>query len=275
MAYRRFFAVILMTASLLLATMGAVNADLKTTNVLRSWDDALGRYENGNLTMYLDGQNQPFYTQLAWDNDSHANACGTGTSSSFAGDAVIGLYHSDNAPVGAPGFHSTGNWAIVACSVFDTKKTPAPSDILASCISGNPEDGDCVLIGTPDQMIGCTTGNCQHEIQTKFHVKVDSNCDNQVEQKYVNAGDVCLYWEAVKPAIGDTIWKGNIQARYSSDSDTTSGDKTINFNQLTGPNAISLSSLSAVAEANAGSFAALAMAAVLAAAAIFVWRWRA
>lgn len=275
MAKRHFFAVVLMTAALLTATMGAVNADLKTTNVLRSYDDGSGQYENGNITMFLDGLPQPFYTQLDWDNDDHADACGVGTTSDFAGDAVIGLYHTDNAPAGAPGFQSTLNWSLVPCSVFDTKKYPEPADILASCIPGNPEDGDCVLIGAPDQVLACTTGNCQDEIQTVFHVKVDSTCDNAVDQKYLDAGEVCMYWEAVKPPAVTPAWKGNFQVRYRADADTSSGEKTINFKDPLGPNAVSLSSLSAVAEMNSGSLAAIAAAMLLAAAALFVWRWRA
>ncbi len=157
MSSRRVFAIGLMVMALLLVTLGAANAALVTTNILRSWDDGLSRYENGNLTMYLNTDRQPFYTQLDFDTSLHPDACGAGTNSQWAGDATIGLYHTDNNPPGAPGFQNSGNWKLVKCTTFDTNKYPAPADILATCVAGNPGDATdkgCVLIGSPDNVVG-------------------------------------------------------------------------------------------------------------------------
>ncbi len=272
MLNRRILAVALMATALLLVTLGVANAALQTTNVLRSWDDGLNRYENGNLTMWLNDSIQPFYTQLAWDNKPHADACGTGTSSVWAGDATIGLYHTDNNPDGAPGFQSSQDWALVKCSTFTTNKYPTPADILTTCVAGTPggpTDGGCVLIGSADNTVNCTTGNCTDEIETKFHVNTDLNCDGTQDAAFANAGDLCMYWGAVKPAAITPAWGGNIQVRYGTGA---GGDKTINFNQLLGPNAVSVSQLKAVAEASSSSFAAWAGAMLLAAAALFLWR---
>jgi hypothetical protein len=273
-----------MALALVMVTIGAANAGLITTNILRSWDDGLGRYENGNLTMWLNDDRQPFYTQLDFNNDPHADACGVGTNSQWAGDAVIGLYHTDNNPAGAQGFQDSGNWKLVKCSTFDTNKYPAPADVLATCIAGQQQDGPCVLIGTADTVVNCTTGNCANEIETKFHINIDAgtgggtSCDNAIDPPFAGVwssnpqnNDLCLYWDAKKPANAPPFWGGNIQVRYGASS-SNGGDKTINFNTLRGPNAVSMSSLAATAEANSGTLAAWAGAMLLAAAAMWLWR---
>jgi hypothetical protein len=267
-----------MAVALILVTIGVVNASLQTTNILRSWDDSLARYENGNLTMYLDGQPQPFYTKLDFSSanpaDLHPDACGAGTSTYWAGDAVIGLYHTDNAPAGAQGFQSSSKWSIVKCTALanNTKFVPA-ADVIATCTGpGNPEDGPCVLIGAADQIVACTTGNCSDEIETRFHINTDLACDGTMDEPYATEwanGNLCLYWEAEKPANIQPVWGGNIQVRYGTG---VGGDKTINFNQLRGPNAVSMSSIAATAEANSGTLAAWAGAMLLAAVALFLWR---
>lgn len=237
----RTLAAAVLSVVVLVALASAASASLQTTNILRSWDDGLNRYENGNLTMKLDNQLQPFYTQLAFDNKAHADACGTGTSSVWAGDATIGLYHTDNNPAGAPGFQASKDWSIVKCSTFTANKYPAAADILTSCVTGTPGgpgDGGCVLIGSADTVVPCTTGNCTDEIQTQFHVNTDLNCDGTQDTNFATAGDLCMYWGGVKPPATQPVWGGNIQVRYGVG---VGGDKTINFNQLLGPNAVVLS----------------------------------
>ena len=266
MARRRLFAVVLMTASLLLATIGVTSADLKTTNVLEAWDDAQQRWENGFLVINLDGNPEPFYTGLEWDTDQHPDACGVGVTTQYAGDALIGLYHTDNAPAGAPGFVSSQTWSLVPCSIFPATKYPTPLQTLATC---DPATEACSIIGSPDVITACTTGNCTDEIVTMFHVNLDADCDGAIDPQFDIPGGVCMYWEGIKPPMSPEPWKGNIQVRFSGNS----GEKTINFS-VAGPNAVSLSSLGAVAEANSGSLAAFAGALLLAAAALFVWRWR-
>jgi LPXTG-motif cell wall-anchored protein len=274
MKKRRSLAVVLMAVALILVTIGAVNAALVTTGVLRSWDDGTNKYENGNLTMKLDNQLQPFYAPMAFDNKTHADACGVGTSSVWAGDAEIGLYHTDNAPAGAPGFQKSQEWSVVKCSTFNTNKYPAAADILTNCTVGNPgdpTDGGCVLIGSSDVVTPCSTGNCGNEIVTKFHVNTDLDCDGTQDTQFATAGQLCMYWGAVKPPATQPVWGGNIQARYGTGQ---GGDKTLNFNQLLGPNAVSMSSFGAVAEANSASLAMWAGAMLLGAAALWLWRKR-
>lgn len=237
--------------------------------------------------MWLNDQRQPFCTVVDFDTDLHPDACGLGTSSRWAGDAVIGLYHTDNNPPGAQGFQDSGNWKLVKCSTFGANKYPAAADVLATCVAanpGDPTDEGCVLIGSPDVVVNCSTGNCTNEIETKFHVNIDpgdgvnagTKCDGTIDAPFAgswsakpSANNLCLYWDAKKPAKVSPYWGGNIQVRYGTG---VGGDKTINFNQLLGPNAVSISQLSAVAEANGFSLAATAAAMILAAAALFVWR---
>lgn len=287
---RRIVPIVLVAAALLLFTIGVANATLITTNILRSWDDGLNRYENGNLTMWLNNDRQPFYTKLDFNNDLHADACGTGTSSQWAGDAVIGLYHTDNSPLNAQGFQNSGNWKLVKCSTFDTNKYPAAADILATCVVGNPGDPvdkGCVLKTSPDAIVTCTTGNCLNEIETQFHVNIDpgdgvnaaTKCDGTIDAPFLGvwssnptSNNLCMYWDAQKPAKVSPYWGGNIQVRYGTG---VGGDKTINFNQLLGPNAVSVSRLAATADGLRGSLVAWAMGLVLVGAAVFVWRRKA
>ena len=285
MRRQRWLSALLMTGALILVTIGAVNADLKPTAVLNSYDDESMAYENGNITMWLNNQPQPFYTGLDFDTGQHADACGAGTSTQWAGDTFVGLYHEDNNPQGAPGFQSTvsGRWMIVKCSFDDgNNKYPPAGDILAVCDeAGSPAPGEaCVLKGTKDTLVVYNQGNRYSEIETQFHVTVDTNCDGTVDEPFLSAGagagadNLCMYWEAEKPPVTNPVWGGNIQVRYRADNDTSGGDKTINFNELAGPNAVSVRTLAATAEANSGSLIAWAVAMLLAAAALFVWRRR-
>ncbi len=282
----RVFAVGLMVGALLLLTLGVANAALVTTNVLRSWDDGTNRYENGNISMHLDSDRQPFYTRLDFDSSLHADACGPNTSSQWAGDATIGLYHTDDAPAGAPGFVNSGNWELVKCSTFDTNKYPAPADILAVCVEGNPgdpQDKGCVLKSAKDVVVACQPGNCQDEIQTDFHINIDpgdgvnaaTKCDNTIDAPFAGLwssnpqkNDLCMYWDAQKPPLTTPAWVGNLQARYSTSG---GGDKTLNFNLFT-PTAVNLSALAARADASGFPLAAGAAALFLAAAAVVLWR---
>ena len=292
MSKRRFLSIVLMTVALLLVTMGVVNATLQTTNVLRAWDDKTKQYENGMMTMWLNNEPETFYTKIDFDSNLHPGACGPNTDSRWAGDATVGLYHTDNDPAGAPGFVKSANWKIVKCSAFGPTgniKYPAAADILAECVTGLPEDGPCVLFDNPPpnniETAGCG-GNCQDEVVTRFHVNIDAGdgvdpntkCDETVDAPFVGLwssnpqnNNLCIYWEAQKPPPVTPKWKGNIQARFG---DGQGGDKTINFGDLLGPNAVSMSSLGAVAEANSGTLAAWAGAMLLAAAALYLWRRR-
>lgn len=265
---RKFVAVVL-SVVLLVALAGVASASLQTTNILRAWDDGLGRYENGNLGLLLNAVPEPFYTQMAWDAKPHADACGPNTSSAWAGDATIGLYHQDtssyanpndpnlqydpNAPIN--GFVSSQNWKIVKCSAFANNYNPvtangpvfAAGDVLADCVQGTvgdpTVDKGCVIMEDAsgpiiNRPVKCTTGNCAFEVETKFHVNTDLDCINGQDANFAGAGDLCVYWEGTKPSRNTRpLWSGNIQVRYGTGQ---GGDKTINFAIITAPNAVGL-----------------------------------
>lgn len=233
----------LVLVGLLLLTSLAY-ATTKLTDVLHSWDDDQGRYENGNLVMYLDGTPQPFYIQLDFDNNEVADACGAGTSTQFAGPLEIGLYHTDTpADNNAPGFQApTADWGFVPCSVFASKKYPAPGDFIATCsVSG----ARCDIVSKDVVGTGECGGNCSEELLTTLDVNLDTNCDGSRDAGFESG--VCLYWTAVKPPFAPPYWEGNIQARVEDASQ--GGDKTINFS-VAGPNALSLRSLKAHSAGN-------------------------
>ncbi len=108
-----------------------------------------------------------------------------------------------------------------------------------------------------------------------------TKCDGTIDAPFAGVwssnpknNNLCMYWDAAKPpqtAKADA-WGGNIQVRYGTG---VGGDKTINFNDLLGPNAVNISQLKAVGEASKASLAAWAAAMMLAASALFLWRRKA
>jgi hypothetical protein len=276
---RRYFPLALVVLGLLLSTIGVASAALQTTNVLQAWDYGTTpqKYTNGNQVLELNSEPESFYTRLDFDNKPHADACGVGSAdTTWAGDAFIDLYHTDNNPEGAQGFQSTGNWQIVKCSAFgaepnDTTRLPAAGDVLAQCVPGNPGDGACVLKGPQDVVTACSSGNCQDTIVTNFHINTDLNCDGTQDEPFASVwqtGDLCLYWEAQKPA--QPGWKGNFQVRYGASS---GGDKTLNFSDtMLSANAVNISSLRAFADVDRVSLATLAGGMLLVATGLFIWR---
>lgn len=237
------------------------------------------KWENGNVRIKLDGTPASFLADLNSDFDTtlYPNACTAGGSTQFAGPGIIALYHTDNAPAGAPGFQSTSNWQLVKCSALNPpaqggspKKQPAPSDVLALCTPDN-NDGkvDRCEIVTTDVLdaTGCG-GNCQDEIVTTINFNLDIDC-NAVKDTNFDA-DVCLYWEAQKPSVQPVgqNWNGNLQARVNGGN---SGDKTANF-VFQGPNAVTLRDLKANSLAGLPAVAIIAGVLILGAAAVFYRR---
>lgn len=238
---------------LLLAT--AAYADVKLTAALMSWDDGANKWENGNLTMWLNSDPQPFSEELGFDNDEVPDACGPGTSTKWAGAIALGHDHLDDN--GAAGFQSTQDWYAVDCTSFsqlhNTQKYPTDAQKLIAC---TPDNGDNVIDGceilSQDVVGPCTpAGRCQEEITTTLQGNLDANCDGTIDdptiEALVNNNSLCFYWEAVKPPLpgpGDPVWTGNIQSRITSGG----GDKTINFGTVLGPNAVTLAGMSATSE---------------------------
>lgn len=269
---RRAVPVALVVAAVLAMTLGVAQADLKFTAVLHAWDDGKARFESGNATIVLDGTREPFYQVIDFDNDPHANACEAGTSSAWAGDAEIGLYHVDNNPAGGKGWQSTQGWSLVKCSIFDDpkKKYALPADILYSC---DPDSPACQLIPKNgirfDREVACTSGNCSTEIVTDFNLNFDLNCDGKLDAEFSDKGGICLYWEAVKPPKEPTYWSGNFQARAGILGQGFTGDKTINFD-IQAPTAVRIGNFVATANVGLASVLAWIAAALLGGAALFL-----
>ena len=114
----------------------------------------------------------------------------------------------------------------------------------------NPTDATKPYTNLP---VPCTTGNSAWEIETKFHINTDLDCDNIQDGatdpvNYAGAGDLCMYWEGTKPDRNTRpLWNGNIQVRYGTGQ---GGDKTINFSVLTNPNAVGLRAFSGTSTFN-------------------------
>ena len=243
-----------LTATILLAVMGilllttAAFAAVKLTAPLSSYDDGSAKWENGNLTMWLNTDPQPFSEVLGFDTNDHPDACGLGTSSPWAGVVEFGHYHTDTN--GAPGFQSTSNWYTVDCTSFSTsqstQKYPTPAEKLIECV---PDNGDDVIDGcellSVDVVTACSTGNCTNEIVSTIQGNLDADCDGTIDDptiaSLVDNDALCFYWEAEKPPYPGPVWGGNLQARINAGG----GDKTLNFSNLLGPSAVSLLNISA------------------------------
>ena len=89
-----------------------------------------------------------------------------------------------------------------------------------------------------DVVTPCTTGNCTDEIVTTFKLSMDLDCDGTIDPPFAPAGGLCMYWAASKPPSTPPFWSGNLQVRVNDGG----GDKTLSFNDLRGPNAVSMQS---------------------------------
>jgi hypothetical protein len=159
---------------------------------------------------------------------------------------------------------------LVQCSTFATNKYPPPSAIIASCVPDDPNAVNACEVVSLDVPTACSSGNCQDEIVTKFDLVMDQDCDGVIDPQFAPAGGLCMYWEGIKPPPITPKWNGNIQVRISDGG----GDKTINFNELLGPNAVSLREFSAATnEAIPGGVAVLAGGLLLGLLGIR-WAWR-
>ena len=222
-------------------------AAIKLTDPLDSYDDGSLRWENSNITMWLNSDPQPFVVKLGFDGTEVVDACGPGTSTPWAGTVQFGLGHTDTND--AQGFQSTDTWWTIDCTGFaagqTTKKYPT-DEWLIECVPEVVDGiiGDCELVSA-DVVTLCPTGNCTDAIVTSIQGNLDSDCNGAIDDQdianLVAADNLCFYWEAVKPpkpGPSDPHWTGNLQVRIQGDA---GGDKTLNFNDLLGPNAITLS----------------------------------
>lgn len=237
---------ILVTLGLLLVSV-VVFAEVDVKAPLAAYDDASGRWENGNTVIYLDGTTQPFSERLQFDGTAYPDACGPGTSTPWAGTLTVVHDHTDTN--GAQGFQDTVNAWAIDCTSYSagntTQKYPDPSDMLVECVADNNDGAisGCEVI-THNDIVPCTPANrCQDAIQSELQGNLDQDCDGNIDDAtiadLVANDNLCFYWEAVKPPMpgpGDPVWGGNIQSRITAGG---GGDKTLN-STFAGPNAIKI-----------------------------------
>jgi len=224
-------------------TAGVVFAQLKVTaQPLNAWDWVTNRFENGNANLWV-GRWEPMYVQFdTFDDNLVADACGAGTSTKYAGTAVLGLGNLDTN--GATGFTKTKDWQLVLCNPAGPLSNPqyVPFNCPTCVLQRNVAD----LVGVGS----CSGSTCAKEILNEFFVNIDANCDGTPDAPGIPAGGLCLYWEAWSPGPSDPgfsgWWAGNLQARVN----VGGGDKTLNF-KVAGPNAITLRGLAASSSAPA------------------------
>lgn len=235
---------LLVLVGLLLAPV-AVHAELKANSAVYAWDVAAQKYQNSNVIVYWDGTWVPFVHELGWDRDgfdtSPYGGCGL---TPFAGIMEFGLYHTDNAPAGAPGFQETANWKLVDCDRdgdgrFDGDDLAAqpPQDFVLY------QDLDPLI---QDEIVPCGTGNCQDEIVTTLYINLDTNCDGAIDAGVPT--HVCFFAEARTPLELEVTWEQTLQARVTAGG----GDKTVSFAPQ-GPPALHVELLSFEAAPQGGS----------------------
>ena len=243
--------ILLVTLFALMIATSAASAQWALTNGLNSWDNAMQRWESGNVALWYNTDPQAFYHEIVSSNKNEFNntavvdACGNATSTTYAGTASIGLYHTDTAAdSNAPGFQSTSNYQLVSCDLDQSgsaNDSETPNTVLATCTTDNT-DGimDRCEIANQDTVTSCSSGNCDNEIVTTVSINLDTNCDGTLDAGFDE--DVCLYWTAVKPPFSAPFWQGNFQARISDGG----GEKTVNFS-IFGPTAVNLQAVQAMA----------------------------
>ena len=260
---RRHLLLLVVFGLLGLLAAGVVQAQLKATAVVYAWDQENLQYKNSNVAIAFNGEWVQFMHELGYDKTDYLDACGTGTSTPWAGILEYGLYHEDLD--GAPGFQETREWKLIHCD------RDGDGDFDNADLSVRPPDsyteysGGVLEVVASDVETECTTGNCLNEIVTTLFINMDVDCDGNLNTDIPDGG-VCFYAEArTPPPPTGPLWSGPLQARISAGG----GDKTVNF-KIT-PLAVTLSSFSATWQGN-GVLVAWETALELNTAGFNVWR---
>ena len=259
-------AVLILVVIGLLVVPVAVQADLKATAVVYAWDMVAARFQNSNVIIPWDGTWIPFLHELNFDTDlwPEPQGCAAGETNRWAGNMYYGLYHVDDAPLGAPGFQETRKWSVISCDRTgdgqfdngDLAESPSPYDrpvVYAECTSTGTY---CRVEELErDVVTDCTTGNCLKEIVTTIRVNLDLDCNNEVDPIFPTdprTGEpemLCFFAEARTPTLeqqaGLPVWSNPLQARIS----TVGGDKTVNFS-VEQPTAVDLAAFDAAPQGN-------------------------
>jgi len=233
---RREVLALVLCVALLAGLAGAAAAAVEFGSKPNSWDDIKGRYENGNVTMWLNKDLQPMYSGVYFTTPAVQTLCQSPTIGS--GQAEVGLGYVD--PGGTKnGFQSTQDWALYKCSDLGVTKYPVASP-LAICTLPNQYDPSvyrpCQLI-SKDVETTCSDSSCGTQLVTQFVLNVDANCDGAVDSQFAPEGGLCIYWNAVKPPFSPPFWGPDTLKVNVVDP---SGTKTTNFS-MRGPNAVGLS----------------------------------
>lgn len=245
----RVFSAALLLTGLLLTATGVTHAGLKATAVVYAWDQVAGKFQNSNVIINFDGSWVSFLHELNFDKYVYptdypdaivAEACPGGGTTRWAGEMEYGLYHTDDAPLNAPGFVETRNWQLVSCDRdgdgdFDNADLSYAPQTAVTPYLGGTFDVLSIDVPTP-----CTTGNCLEEIVTTFFVNIDSDCDGTPNAD-LPPGGLCFYAEARTPLTSEPFWSGPLQARISAGG----GDKTVNFDPQPVPTGVTLVSFTA------------------------------
>jgi hypothetical protein len=227
-------------------------ADIKAVQPFYAWDRSTDQFKNSELELWLDPTWWiPMIHHIDTDNDPYPDACGTGTTTNYAGILTMGLGHIDTTL--GDGFYASRNWTLVHCDRTGDGKFNN-DDLRWPLTEGLPEDGlygftkwsgvnnDTFSVITQDVETPCTTGNCAFELLTTMYINMDPDCDNSPGDAAnpIPAGGLCFYAEAQPPDPADpdfAPWSGNLQARIN----VGGGDKTVNFKVA--PTAVELVSL--------------------------------
>jgi len=241
----------------------AVQADLKIVRAVDAWDFPQARWENGNVVIPWDGGRVPFVPELNFDSQilEDPAVCGydpniTDSGTEWAGTFYYGLYHVDNAPLGAPGFQESRQWSLVDCAMYDTTDPfDRASYFITEC---EPPDGTndwCVVeLADQDVEVACSTGNCEWEIVTTVKVNLDLDCNHVIDP---GLGAVppalCFYAQARTPTpdqvAAEGMWAQTLQARVSQGQEEATGDRTVSFDH-TGVTAVELAAFDAAPQDN-------------------------
>jgi hypothetical protein len=245
------WALFCLMAIVLLFAFGTQNAkaDIKAVEPFYAWDRGTDQFKNSNLELWRDPDWWiPMIHHLDSDNDDYANACGSGTTTDFAGTLTMGLGNIDT--TGGDGFQASRNWTIVQCDrtgdgLYNNDDLRAPLNEGAPLYGFTEWSGvnaATFYLISQDIPTQCTTNTCAYELLTSMFINLDPDCDNSPGDNAnpIPAGGLCFYAEAQPPAADSVPWAGNLQARINAGG----GDKTVNFN-VAGPTAVELVSIEA------------------------------
>ena len=222
---------------LMLFAASAANAGYKSTENVYAWDYSASKYQNSNVVIPFNGTWVPFFHEMntfdaaVYPTDyilppgAPTDACPgmPGSTTTYAGILEFGLYHTDNAPAGAPGFVRSYDWTIVRCDrTGDGSFNNADLSLAPGTANMVVDPTAFIDVFSIDQVRPCSGGNCQDEIVTSMYVNFDLNCDGVLDPP--PPGGRCFYALAQTPTT--LTWSGPLQARISAGG----GDKTLNFN---------------------------------------------